>query len=232
MTPGFEEALGLWESGELSRDELARRFPDEDIAGLLDAFDRMSTAAVGPTPDAGAAWKAVRAQLPARLADRRRRRGQAIRLLAAALIAVLVLGATAYAVVPSVRRAMNDAAGVITGTPERSPGPTRPNPSSESGDDGSTSESPGGDATTTDPDEGVAGEDEADADATEPGGDSESNAGSDPGSNDDATEDGSSSGTDGGSGSDGGSIEDDGGSGEERASQAADGEGSGSEDPE
>lgn len=231
MTPGFEEALGLWERGELSRDELARRFPDEDVAGVLDAFDRMSAAAVGPTPDAGAAWEAVRAKLPARLADRRRGRGKAIRLLAAATIAVLVLGASAYAVVPSVRRAMNDAAGVITGAPGRSPGPTRHSQSTESGPDGSTSESPGSGAAPTDPD-GVAGDNDAEADANEPNTDTDSSAGSDPGSNEDAIEEGS--GTGDGSGSDDASSDDDPGSGEERASDAAGGEtsGSGSEDPE
>jgi hypothetical protein len=55
MTPEFEEALGLWESGDLARDELARRFPDEDVASLLDAFDRMNAASAEPTPDAGVA---------------------------------------------------------------------------------------------------------------------------------------------------------------------------------
>jgi hypothetical protein len=231
MTPEFEEALGLWESGELSRDELALRFPDEDIAGVLDAFDRMNDAAVETTPDAGAVWEAVRAKLPARLADRRRGRGKAIRLLAAAMIAVLVLGATAYAVVPSVRRAMNDAAGMITVDPDSSTGPTRPSQPTESGADGSTSESPGGDAATTDPDEGAAGDNDVEADANEPDSDTDSNAGSDPGSNDDATEDGSGSGSDERSGSEDEPTDDDSGSGEERASDG-DGASSGSEDPE
>jgi hypothetical protein len=234
MMPGFEEALGLWERGELSRDELARRFPDEDIVGVLDAFDRMSAAAVGPAPDAGAAWEAVRAQLPVRLADRRRGRGKAIRLLAAAMIAVLTLGATAYAVVPGVRKAMNDAAGVITGDPDRSTDPTRHSQPTESVADGSTSESPDGDAAATDPDQGATGNNEAEAEANEADSDTDSSAGSDPGSNDDAIEDGSGSGTDDGSGSDDASIDDDPGSGEEHASDAVDGEssGSGSEDPE
>jgi hypothetical protein len=227
MTPGFEEALGLWESGELSRDELARRFPDEDISAVLDAFDRMGSVSVGPTPDAGAAWEAVRAKLPARLAGRRRGRGKAIRLLAAAMIAVLVLGASAYAVVPGVRRAMNDAAGVITGDPDRSPGPTQPpGESTESGADGSTSDSSGGDAATMGSDDGAAVEDDARADANEQVED-DSNAGPNSGTDDDAIED------DSGSGTDDGSVGEGSGS-EEGAGDAVDADrsGSGSEDPE
>jgi hypothetical protein len=226
MTPEFEEALGLWESGELSRDELARRFPDEDIAGVLDAFDRMSAASVGPTPDAGAAWAAVRAQLPVRLADRRRGRGKAIRLLAAAMIAVLTLGATAYAVVPSVRRALNDAAGVVTGEyPDDSPDPTRPAESTGPGADQPIPGITDNDGSTTDSDDGAAGEDDAEADANEPNSDADSDA--------DGVEGDSGSGTDDGSGSDDGSV-DEAGSGEERAGDAVDGDssGSGSEEPE
>jgi hypothetical protein len=226
MNPGFEEALGLWESGELSRDELARRFPDEDIAGVLDAFDRMGAAAVGPTPDAGAAWEAVHAQLPVRLADRRRGRGKAIRLLAAALIAVLVLGATAYAVVPSMRKAMNDAAGVITGDPDGSPRPTRPSDITGSEEDRLSPYIPEGHASITDADDGGAVENESEADAN--GDDANANAGSNDGSIDDGVE------GDSGSGTDEGSVGDGSGSGEERASDAVDGDSSdsGPEDPE
>jgi hypothetical protein len=225
MTPEFEEALGLWESGGLSRDEVARRFPDEDIAGVLDAFDRMSAAAVGPTPNAGAAWEAVRAQLPVRPADRRRGRGKAIRLLAAAMIAVLTLGATAYAVVPSVRRALNDAAGVITGDPDFAPRPTPPADGTGSAADHPSPDTSGGGATTTDPDGGGTAENDSEADANEQSADADSNADShsdviegDAGS---GTDDGS---VDGGSGSDGASVGDDSGSGEERASDAGDGD--------
>jgi hypothetical protein len=224
MTPGFEEALGLWEAGELSRDELARRFPNEDVVGVLDAFDRMGVAAAGPTPDAGAAWEAVRVKLPARLADRRRGRGKAIRLLAAATIAVLVLGASAYAVVPGARKAMNDAAGLIAGDADHSPGatePTEPTESTETGD-GSKLEGPDGDDATTDPDEGVATGDEAQADADEHEGDDDRDAGSNSGTNDDAVED------DSGSGPDEGSVGDGSGS-EEDAGEAPDGGSSGSE---
>jgi hypothetical protein len=220
MTPGSEEALALWESGELSRDELARRFPDEDIVGILDAFDRMGAAAVGPTPDASVAWEAVRVKLPARLADRRRGRGKAIRLLAAATIAVLVLGATAYAVVPGVRKAMNDAAGVIAGDPDPSPRPTKRAESAETGADGSTSEGPGGEAATTDPDEGAAVEDDTQADADEHEADDDQNAGSNSGTNDDAIEDDSGSATADGSGGEGSGSEED-------AGEAANGESSG-----
>jgi hypothetical protein len=235
MTPGFEEALGLWEGGELSRDELARRFPDEDIAGVLDAFDRMGAAAVGPTPDAGAAWEAVRAKLPARLADRRRGRGKAIRLLAAAMIAVLTLGATAYAVVPGVRKALNDAAGVITGDPDHAPRPTTPSDITGSEEDRLSPYILAGHASITDADDGGAVENESEADANEDDADGSSNDGS----TDDGVEGDSGSGTDegsvgDGSGSDGGSVGDDSGSGEERASDAVDGDSSdsGSEDPE
>jgi hypothetical protein len=226
MTPGFEEALGLWEGGELSRDELTRRFPDEDISGVLDAFDRVSAAAVGPTPDAGAAWEVVREKLPTRLADRRPGRGKAIRLLAAATIAVLILGATAYAVVPSVRKAMNDAAGVTTGRPHRSSSLARPGGSAASGTDGSTSEGPGGEGATTDSDDGAAGDDDVEADANAPNSDADSS--------DDAIEDGSGSGTEDASGPDAGSIDNGSGSGEDPAADAVDGDGSGSgsEDPE
>ncbi len=225
MTPEFEDALGLWESGELSRDELARRFPDEDIASVLDTFDRMSAAAMGPTPNAGAAWEAVRAQLPARLADRRRGRGKAIRLLAAAMIAVLTLGATAYAVVPSVRRALNDAAGVITGDPDLAPRPTRPADGTGSGADNSSPDTSGGGASTTDPYGGGTAENESVADANEENADADSNADS----NGDVIEGDSGSGpddgsVDGGSGSDGASVGDESGSGEERASDAGDGD--------
>lgn len=235
MTPEFEEALGLWESGELSRDELARRFPDEDIAGVLDAFDRMSAAAVGPTPNAGAAWEAVRAKLPARLADRRRGRGKAIRLLAAAMIAVLTLGATAYAVVPSVRRALNDAAGVVTGDPDLAPRPTRQAHGTGSGADQPSPDISGGGAPTTDSDVGGAAENESEADANEQNADGDSSADSNgdviEGDSGSATDDGS---VDDGSGSDGASIGDDSGSGEERASEAGDGDSatSGSDGPE
>ena len=218
MTPGFEDALGLWEAGELSRDELARRFPDEDIAGVLEAFDRVTAATVGPTPDTGAAWEAVRVKLPTRLADRRRGRGKAIRLLAAATIAVLVLGASAYAVVPGARKAMNDAAGLIAGDADHSPGATEPTET----EGGSTSERPDGDDATTDPDEGAATQDDAQADADEHEGDDDGNAGSNAGTNDDAIEDDSSSGTDDGSVSDSSGSEED-------AGEAADGGSSGSE---
>jgi hypothetical protein len=233
MTPEFEEALALWESGELSRDELAHHFPSEDIADVLDAFDRMSAAASGPAPDAGAAWQTVRAQLPDRLADRRRGRGKAIRLLAAAMIAVLVLGATAYAVVPSVRRAMNDAAGVITGGPDRSPRPMRPGDATGSGADQPTPDVAGDDLSTTDTDDGAVGEDEADAEVNENDADDDSNADSNDGSNDDGVEGDSGSGiVDGsigdGSRSDDASVGDDSGSAEERAGDAVDGDGSGS----
>ena len=216
MTPGFEEALGLWETGELSRDELARRFPDEDVVGVLDAFDRMGVAAAGPTPDAGAAWEAVRVKLPARLADRRRGRGKAIRLLAAATIAVLVLGASAYAVVPGARKAMNDAAGLIADDDDHSPGAAE---STEAEAHGSTLEGPDGDDATTDP-EGAATEDDAQADADEHESD-DRDAGSNSGTNDDAVED------DSGSGPDEGSVGDGSGS-EEDADEAPDGGSSGS----
>jgi hypothetical protein len=225
MEPGFEDALGLWETGELSRDELARRFPDEDVVGVLDAFARMGVAAAEPTPDAGAAWEAVRVKLPARLADRRRGRGKAIRLLAAATIAVLVLGASAYAVVPGARKAMNDAAGLIAGDDDHSPGSTSPTESTEDGADGSTFESSDDDAAAANPDEGVATEDEAQPDADEHEADDDGNAGSNSGTNDDAIE------VDSGSGTDGGSLDDGSGS-EEEAGESADGgsPGSGAEE--
>jgi hypothetical protein len=209
MTPGFEEALGLWERAELSRDELARRFPDEDIAGVLDAFDRMSAAAVGPTPDAGAAWEAMRARLPVRVADGRRGSGKAIRLLAAAMIAVLVLGATAYAVVPSARRAMNDAAGASTGEPDRSPTTMRPGEGTGSGTDQPTHDIPGDDASTTGSDDGAKVEEDTEAEA-----DDESNSGS----NDDGDE------------SDSGSGANDGSTGDEGSEDASGGSSSGSEE--
>jgi hypothetical protein len=197
MTPELEEALGLWESGQLSRDELARRFPDQDVAGLLDAFDGMSAATAGPTPDAALAWAAVRTRLPARLADRRRGRGKAIRLLAAALIAVLVLGASAYAVVPSVRRAVNDAAGAITHDDDDRSDAIDPSESDGIADDPTPNVSDGV-GSTTDPDEGAAGGNDANADADDHEAD-DPNAGSGSGSNEDAIEDGSGSGTDDGS---------------------------------
>ena len=220
MTPEFVEALGLWESGELSRDELARRFPDEDVAGLLDAFDGMSAASAGPAPDAAIAWAAVRTRLPARLAHRRRGRGKAIRLLAAALIAVLVLGASAYAVVPGVRRAVNDAAGAITHDDDDLSGAAHP------AEDAGHVDEPAPDVSDdvgsiTDRDEGPGGQNgsEADEDAEEH---SKDGSGSD--SNDDATEDGSGSGTDDGSRSEG-SLEGGSGSGEEADGDSAEGDG-------
>jgi hypothetical protein len=123
MTPEFEEALARWETGELSRDELSRRFPDEDVAGLLSTFERMQAAGTGPTPDPTEAWEAVRQQLPVRFA-KRRKRSRGIRLLAAALVALVALGATAYAFVPGVRRAIGAALDESTSTHERSPGAT------------------------------------------------------------------------------------------------------------
>lgn len=222
MTPGFEDALGLWETGELSRDELARRFPDEDIAGVLEAFDRVAAAAVGPTPDTGAAWEAVRGKLPARLADRRRGRGKAIRLLAAAAITLLVLGATAYAVVPGVRKAMNDAAGLTAEDPDHSPGAGEP---TETGD-GSTFEGQDGDAAAPDPDEGAATDDDAQADADEHEADDDGNAGSSSGTSDDAIEDDSGSGTDDRSFGDGSGSEEDAGEAAEGGSSGSGAEGS------
>lgn len=226
MMPELEEALALWEKGELSRDELARRFPDENIAGLLDAFDRMSAAAVAPTPDAGAAWEAARARLPVRLAHRRRGRGKAIRLLAAAMIAVLVLGATAYAVVPSVRRAMNAAAGVVTGGPDRSPTPTRPDDGTGSGTDQLTPDIFEDDASTTGSDGGAPVEED-----TEAGTDNGSNSGS----NEDESDSGSGAddGSTGDEGSDDASVGGSSSSEEEDAGDAGDGENasSGSDEP-
>lgn len=236
MTPEFEEALGLWESGELSRDELSRRFPDEDVAGLLDAFERMSAASAGSAPDAGAAWAAVRTRLPARLADRRRGRGKAVRLLAAALIAVLVLGASAYAVVPSVRRAVNDAARAITRDDDDPSDPIHPAESAGRADEPTANVSDGVGSTNV-PDEGAEEDNDAnaDGDADELDADDDSTADS----NDAEDVDGSGSGSDGGSlddGSDqdGGSGDENSGSEEERASGGIDndGSGSGSEDPE
>jgi hypothetical protein len=227
MTPEFEEALGLWESGELSRDELSRRFPDEDVAGVLDEFDRMSAASTGATPDASAAWTAVRTRLPARLSDRRRGRGKAIRLLAAASIAVLVLGAAAYAVVPSVRRAMNDAAGAITGDTGSSSHHTGPDGSAGAAGQ-PTPRITDGIASTADPDEGVAEENDADAnaDADEQDADNDADSGSNSGSHDEADDVGSE--TDGGSGSDEGSLEGGSGSGEEAEGGTVDGDGANS----
>ena len=224
MTPELEEALGLWESGELSRDELARRFPDEDVAGLLDAFGGMSAASAGTTPDAALAWAAVRTRLPVRLVDRRRGRGKAIRLLAAALIAVLVLGASAYAVVPSVRRAVNDAAGAITHDDDDRSDPTHP-AESDLADEPSPNVSDGV-GSTTDPDENAADENDANADADEQGTDDDANAGSGSGSSDDAIEDGS--GTDDGStGAGSGSDEEDLHDGESESPNAGSGESEG-----
>lgn len=219
MTPEFEEALGLWESGDLSRDELARRFPDDDVASLLDAFDRMNAASAEPTPDAGVAWGAVRTRLPGRLADQRRGRGKAIRLLAAALIAVLVLGASAYAVVPGVRRAVNDTTGAITRDDDDRSDPTRSAESDGLADEPTNVSDDVG--PTTDPDEGTGGENDADADEND-----DPNAGSGSGSNDDAIEDGSGSGTDDGSGRDEGSSEGGSGSGEEADGDSVEGDGS------
>lgn len=220
MSPELEEALALWEAGELSRDELARRFPDENIAGLLDAFDRMSAAAVAPIPDASGAWEAVHARLPVRLADRRRGQGKAIRLLAAAMIAVLVLGATAYAVVPSVRRAMNDAAGVITGAPDRSSTPTRLG-------DGSGTDQLNPDISSDDATPGSDGGAPVEED-TEAGTDDGSNSGS----NDDESDSGSGA-DDGSTGDEGSDDASGGGSSGSEEEDAADGENasSGSDEP-
>lgn len=115
MTPELKEALARWESGVISREELVRRFPDEDVVGLVETVEHMRAAADVATPDAAAAWDALRDHLPARLDDRRRGGAKAIRLLAAAMIAVLLMGATAYALVPSVQRAVDDALHVFIG---------------------------------------------------------------------------------------------------------------------
>jgi hypothetical protein len=228
MTPEFEEALGRWESGELSRDELARRFPDEDVPGLLDAFDGMSAASAAPTPDASLAWAAVRPRLPARLSDRRRGQGKAIRLLAAALVVLLALGATAYAVVPGVRRAMNDAAGAITGESGSSTHLT-----GSDGSAGAATSQPRPAITedkvsTTDPDEGVAEENDADADGegADEQADDDADAGSNPDPDDEA--DDVASETDSGSGSDEGSPDGGSGSGEEADGGTVDGDGANS----
>ncbi|MBA3737231.1 MAG: hypothetical protein H0W97_01545 [Actinobacteria bacterium] len=199
MTPELQDALARWETGELSRDELARRFPDEDISGLLEAFDRMRAAAE-PTPDAETAWETIRGQLPDRLADRRRGRGKAIRLLAAAMIAVLLMGATAYAFVPGVRRAMNDAAGVITGDADRSPNPTWPGKSPKSEADRLAHDVSRGDASEPQGEDDEAVEPDSDSDPGEHDTDTDSHSGSDDdGAEGDSVSGGGSSGDDSGS---------------------------------
>jgi hypothetical protein len=179
MTPELEEALARWESGELSRDELVRRFPDADVKGLLDTFERMQLAATGPTPDPSEAWDAVRGALPVRLAQRRRR-PRTVRLLAAATLALLMMGATAYALVPGVRRALNDASGVIT-SDDGSPDRLTP-------DTGAPSHEEVGDETSSDDDPGTSA-DEGAEDNSGPGSDEDAEDSSGPGSDDEAAED-------------------------------------------
>jgi hypothetical protein len=191
MTPELEEALARWESGELSRDELVRRFPDADVKGLLDTFERMQVAATGPTPDPSEAWDAVRGALPVRLAQRRRR-PRTVRLLAAATLALLLMGATAYALVPGVRRALNDASGVITsddGSPDRLTPDTGAPSHEEVGAETSSDDDPGTSADEGAEDNSGPGSDEGAEDNSGPGSDEDAGDSSGPGSDDEAAED-------------------------------------------
>jgi hypothetical protein len=208
MKPQLEEALARWETGELSREELVRRFPDEYVAGVLDTAERMRAAADMPTPDAIVAWGSMRDHLPARLDDRRRGRSKAIRLLAAAMIAVLLMGATAYALVPSVRRAVDDAVNVFIG--EADPPLRQTDPGSDRDDP--PANTPGETRSTTNGGEApgdVESEQDADGD-------------SDGGSEDEGTaHDGSGSGSD-----DGASGDEQGSSGDEGTADGDTGTGS------
>jgi hypothetical protein len=169
MIRELEDALARWEAGDLSREQLLRRFPEEDVAGVLASVERMRTAAAGADPDAADAWEIVRTRLPSRLPVRRGGRARAIRLLAAALVAVLLMGATAYALVPTVRRAVNGAVDVIFGEDDRplhqmGPTPSVGEPSAATpSDDPSNAgdEAPGGSQGGDDPDgDGDAASDE------------------------------------------------------------------------
>jgi hypothetical protein len=219
MRPEVEEALARWESGDLSRDELIRRFPDEDVAGLLDTVERMRAAADVATPDATTAWEAVRDQLLARLDDRRKRGATGIRLLAAAMIAVLLMGATAYALVPSVRRAVDDAMHVIIGVDDRpirqaDPGSVVDDPPANTSGEKSSAASGTGEATGDDESEQAA---DADSDTGPDGDEGTDGEGSGSGSNDDGAGDEQASNDGEGSSGDEGSTDEDPGTGSEEA---------------
>jgi hypothetical protein len=212
----LEQALASWEAGGLSRDELARRFPGEDVAGLLTTFERMQAAATGPTPDPAAAWDAIRPRLPVPLA-RRRVRSRGIRLLAAALVALLAMGATAYAFVPGVRRAIGAAFGPASG-PDPAPHRTTTTHGAKTGDPAVALGSAGAGAD----DEASAGADERNDEGEDRDEDlgSAEQEGEDEG---EGSEHGSQTGDDEGSGDDQGTQ----GSGSEEGSGDADGGGSG-----
>jgi hypothetical protein len=199
MTSEFDEALARWETGELSRDELTRRFPDQDVTGLLGTFERMQAAATGPTPDPAEAWEAVRQQLPVRFAPRRKR-SRGIRLLAAALVALLALGATAYAFVPGVRRALgaalDDSTSTDQGSPrttvgsvdpiltsepagEVEPGSDEPDPEPQARKADQDEQNDEGDEQGEDPAGSAQGEDEDDEAASDQGTDDEGTSGGD-----------------------------------------------------
>ena len=204
MSREFERALANWEAGGLSRDELARRFPGEDVGGLLTAFERMQAAATGPTPDPADAWDAIRPQLPVRLAHRRKRT-RVVRLLAAALVALLAMGATAYALVPGVRRAVSAAFGSVMSSDEGSPGPTAGTVGPIRTYDPDEREEPGSDDTAPDEDEVSSGtdgrtDDENDEQGEDPAGtaqgeDEDDETGSGEGTGDEKTSGGDQAGT-------------------------------------
>lgn len=94
----FDEDLARWEAGELSIDELATAYPDEDVRGIASVHAAFAGIAREPVPDASASWERLGARLPARARVGRARRRAIVIGLAAAM---LMGSAIAYAAAPS-----------------------------------------------------------------------------------------------------------------------------------
>ncbi len=106
----LEHDLERWEAGELSSDELRRLHPDAKVVSLVDLYTRLSTLGNQPVGFSEERWESLRDRLP----DRPAQRSAAIRRLVtrplvAAVAAVTMTGAVAYAASPAVRHGVSHA---------------------------------------------------------------------------------------------------------------------------
>ena len=101
MTPDLLKDLASWERGEMTRDEILRRYGN-DVRSLMAVHERITAlAGATPSPDADPGWESLAPKLDAHVVrlgpatPRRRRR----RVVTVALAAALTLGGSALAAV-------------------------------------------------------------------------------------------------------------------------------------